>query len=313
MPDIIDAEMTTDMTPDAFDLAFEAAAGGEDITPADPKPVDPKPEDPKPEDPKPEDPKPEDPKPEDPKPEDPKPDDKKPVAHKVDEAAEQARRAEEQRVADEAKAQADKLKAERAVAESLTDEEAKAVEEFRKDFPDVAKAFDAQIRALSAKYENKVAQLQEQLITQFDERLAPVVQTIQPLTGNLFVDTITKSHADAFDILPQVEQWVEQQPAFLKTAYNQVLDKGTAKETIELLDHFKQATGKAQDEQKAAEQAKADAAAAAQAKAKAEKEAKEKEQKLDAQEGVRSRQSTKTAGLDPADFDSAFEQFAAKA
>ena len=289
MPDIIDAELDNTMTPDAFDLAFEAAAGGEDITSAEPK-VD-------------------EPKVDEPKADEPKPENKKPVAPKVDEAAEQARRAEEQRVADEAKAQADKLKAERESTEKLTDEEAKAVEEFRKDFPDVAKAFDAQLRALSAKYENRVAQLQEQLVSQFDERLAPVVQTIQPLTGNLFVDTITKSHADAFDILPQVEQWVEQQPAFLKAAYNQVLDKGTAKETIELLDHFKQATSKVQDDQKAAEQAKTKTTT----KAKADAQAKEKEQKLDAQEGVRSRQSVKTAGLDPADFDSAFEQFAAKA
>ena len=309
MPDIIAAENDNTMTPDAFDLAFEAAAGGEDITPAEPKIDEPKVDEPKVDEPKTDEPKVDEPKPVTPKVDEPKPENKKPVAPKVDEAAEQARRAEEQRVADEAKAQADKLKAERAATEKLTDEEAKAVEEFRKDFPDVAKAFDAQLRALSAKYENRVAQLQEQLVSQFDERLAPVVQTIQPLTGNLFVDTITKSHADAFDILPQVEQWVEQQPAFLKAAYNQVLDKGTAKETIELLSHFKQATGKVQDDQKAAEQAKAEAAT----KAKADAQAKEKEQKLDAQEGVRSRQSVKTAGLDPADFDSAFEQFAAKA
>jgi hypothetical protein len=228
-------------------------------------------------------------------------------AQRVKDLAQQAQQAK-----DLAQAAADKLKAERTSKEQPTAEEAKALEEFGKDFPDVAKALDARVRIISTTYENRIAELEAQLGQQIDSKVAPVFNAIQPMVADNHTKAILAVHADAMEKLPALEQWVSTQPSFLKEVYNRVLDKGTAPEVIELIDHFKTASGSTQAKGPSAEDLVRQQAEKADKEEKQQAEKADKEKKLQAQEGVRSRQSGKTSTI-PADFDNAFDMFAAQA
>jgi hypothetical protein len=280
----------TGMTPDEFDLAFEAALGApipevdekkDEVVPPEVVPPEVVP------------------------PEDAEAAQKKADAEKAQaDAAAQKKADAEKAQADAEKAKTDAAaaqKAERASKEQPTAEEAKALEEFRKDFPDVAKALDAQVRLLSTKYENRIAELEQQVGQQIDQRVAPVMSVVQPMVSDAHTKAILEKHADAIQKLPEIEKWVGEQPGFLQTTYNQVLDKGSAAQVVELIDLFKKDTGTVPPAGPSAEEV---------ARKQAEDAAKEK--KLQSQEAVRGRQSNKSSVI-PDDFESAFDVFAAQA
>ena len=56
------------------------------------------------------------------------------------------------------------------------------------------------------------------------------------------------AHADWESVVESKElaDWIASQPSFTRNGFNTVLEKGTAGEVIELLDTFKQATGRTQ-------------------------------------------------------------------
>jgi hypothetical protein len=226
------------------------------------------------------------------------------------EAAQKERdtKAEEKRVADEAAAKEAKDEADKQAKEQAEDrekratlaEDEKAVEaEMAKDFPDVKKVMDIQQRISDAKWEQRFVDFREGLI----KDLTPTVQTVNAVAGDAFERAVYGKHPDTQELLPEVEAWVDKQPAFLKSAYNNVLDAGTAAETIELLDAFKGATGRNEEDT-----SEADAKAAAEKK----KADEERERKLESQEGIRGRQDAKTDTA-PSTFEDAFNTEASKA
>jgi hypothetical protein len=219
---------------------------------------------------------------------------KAPTAEEI--AAEQKKRqdaeAEKTRLAEEKKQKDDAL----AARATLAEDEKALLAETQKDFPDVAKVMEIQQRIADAKWEQRFEAFQKDL----NDKLSPAMQAVNAVAGDAFEKAVYGKHPDTQEILPDVEAWVDKQPAFLKAAYNNVLDNGTAAETIELLDIFKTATGKVEAKEDPAEVARK------------EKEAEEKERKLASQEGVRSRQAP-AKELAPTDFEGAFEKEAAKA
>lgn len=189
----------------------------------------------------------------------------------------------------------------RKAAETLSDDEQALMSEVDKDFPDVTKALKIQERILTSKFEN----LLDKRIGEVQQQLAPVFTTTQQVAQNAHEAAILKKHADAFDILPTVEEWIGTQPALAQRAYNEALDKGTSEEIIELFDIYKASvkpadTGGETPEEKATRIA---AEKAAQAK---------KDKELQEQEAVKTRQTTRTAGIDENDFEGAFEAAASK-
>lgn len=86
------------------------------------------------------------------------------------------------------------------------------------------------------------------------------------------LSAIYAAHPDADSIAESKElaDWIEAQPSFARAGYQAVLQQGTTAEVIEFFDTFKQATGKAA-QQNTPEQSDVSAAAkAALAKAKAQ-------------------------------------------
>jgi len=278
MPDTETIE--DNLEPDAFDLAFEAAAG-QDLSDLPPEPEnhpalesDPEtPPEPQPE-PQPE-PPPETPPEPAPAPEPP------PAPVPTPDPEPQA-----------AAPPAPEPPAPTTVDDAFTEEEQAAFDEVAANFTEVSAAIKATQRVMLAKMENMV----EKRVADILARLAPVAAVAQTVAHNTFMDTVLKSHADAVELLPKVEEWIKAQPEFLQDAYDKVLNSGTAEQTIKLYNVFKKETGSAQPPPPPEPP-----------------KDPEKEKRLNAQEGVRGRHTGGRAAVDPNDFDGAFEKFAATA
>ena len=202
----------------------------------------------------------------------------------------------------DAKAEGDRLQADATAREVLTPEEQAALKEVETNFPDTAAALKAVERIAFAKAENafnkKLAHFQEtieQRFAQMGQDFAPAIATAKVVAQNTHEAEILKGHADAFEIVPKVEDWVNTLPDFQKEAYNAVLDKGSASQIVELFNIFKKETNGS---------VKGPPSSTPTPEETAQKAAKEK--KLQSQEGVRSRQAAQKGGIDEDDFESAF-------
>lgn len=101
-------------------------------------------------------------------------------------------------------------------------------------------------------------ELREELLTELRQELAPVLQEHQSSSAQAHFEQITKAHADASSIAESAEfdTWIKGQPSYAQEPIRMVLDQGSAKQVIELLDQYKAATG-----QKSQQERKPDAAA----------------------------------------------------
>lgn len=114
--------------------------------------------------------------------------------------------------------------------------------------------------------------VQEQVAAALDKALAPMQQKQQADAVNTHLSSIYAAHPDADSIAESKElaDWIAAQPSFARAGYQAVLQQGTTAEVIEFFDTFKQATGKAA-QQNTPEQSDVSAAAkAALAKARAQ-------------------------------------------
>lgn len=114
--------------------------------------------------------------------------------------------------------------------------------------------------------------VQEQVSAALNQALAPIQQKQEADAATSHLSAIYKAHPDADSIAESKElaDWIAAQPSFARAGYQAVLQQGTTAEVIEFFDTFKQATGKAA-QQNTPEQSDVSAAAkAALAKAKAQ-------------------------------------------
>lgn len=204
----------------------------------------------------------------------------------VDAILAQAREAAEKAIADKT-AEQERLAAEEAAKKAAepTAEDIEADKKFREEWPDHAKKMD--------KLEGELAQIRE-MLTQQSGKIDPLLENTQEELQRRHEEAIKALHADVFEILPNVEKWIEGQPQIHQGAYNWVLDNGTPTQIGQLLDIYKASTG--------------DADKAAAEKAAAEKAAAEKA-KVFHLASPNARRSTVTPGAtDKDDFDGAFAE-----
>ena len=200
------------------------------------------------------------------------------------------------------KAEADKATEEAKTAEKPSADEQKILDSVAIDFPEVTKAINVHNRVLLTKFENILSAKLNAVSDQLEQKLAPVNVAIQKTAGNEHEAAILKAHKDAFDILPDIEKWVAGQPRILHTAYDKVLDEGTAKDVVDLITLYKDTIKTGSPDEETPEE-----------KAAREKAEADKKKKLQSQEGVRGRSTTEKTAISPDDFDGAFEKFANEA
>jgi hypothetical protein len=134
--------------------------------------------------------------------------------------------------------------------EGPTEEEKKAVAEagaklaqFEKDWPDHAEAMKANQQLILSEVEkvfkNIVAPLFQQL---------PALQTaVNETAEERAINTVKAVHPDCIEIIPEIEKWIPTLPGYMQVAANQVLDKGTPADVIDLMNAFKSATGRVKE------------------------------------------------------------------
>jgi len=75
------------------------------------------------------------------------------------------------------------------------------------------------------------------------EEFTPVKTYVDEASTNEHVGAILDTHGDYNEVYDNVLSWIEQQPAFLRKAYEQVRESGTASEVNEMISRFKAETG----------------------------------------------------------------------
>lgn len=179
-----------------------------------------------------------------------------------------------------------------AAEEEDTPEVRAALEDLEKNWGSHAVAVNALLEKQAKKLKAEFAEILKPLQAQ----IAPVVAATAETAQAQFNAALLAEHADAFTIIPDVEKWIESQPAYLQPAYNKVLDEGTAAEVAKFLTDYKTATGK-----------QTPAAEDPAVKAAAEKAEAERLAKLDKMKQPATTRTSVTAEPDPQDFDAAFE------
>jgi len=175
--------------------------------------------------------------------------------------------------------------------EQLQAEVKAALEDLEKNWGTHAVAVNALLEKQAKKLKAEFAEILKPIQAQ----IAPVVAATAETAQAQFNAALLAQHADAFTIIPDVEKWIESQPAYLQSAYNKVLDEGSAADVAKFLTDYKASTSK---------QAPADDSAA---KAAAEKAEAERLAKLDKMKQPATTRTSVTAEPDPQDFDAAFE------
>ena len=179
--------------------------------------------------------------------------------------------------------------------ELFSPEEKTTLATFEKDWPDVAKAVAIRERAFAQ-------QLVGYVFSEVASTIRPLFGQVGTLAERTQVEEIQAREPEYAQLRDHVINWIDQQPAYLKPSYEYVRDHGTADEVADLIQRFKQANGLGQ--RQAAPQQRTPPVPEEQPLPPAARRA------VAALAPVNSKRSVVIQGNDPADFDSAFENFA---
>ena len=180
-------------------------------------------------------------------------------------------------------------------------EEQTKLAKYQEDWPDIH-AGEALVRR--AEYRELVGYIFEQV----QQQLAPLATLAQSQQSRTQYQDLIELVPDYDEVRDKTLAWVDQQPAYLKKAYQDVANSGSASDVADLINRFKKETGYAQ----AAAPAPAPAAQAPAAPPKVAPNASLPPAAKAAAASLRvvkSGRTEPTASADPNDFDSAFAEF----
>jgi hypothetical protein len=181
------------------------------------------------------------------------------------------------------------------VADVYTPEEQKLLQEYEKDWPDVAKAEALRRRA-------EYQQLVGYVFQEVAKVLQPQMETLRTISEQTHLQQLQQTVSDYDDIRDRVIDWANNQPTYLQAAYQRVIQQGTVDEVSDLIDRYRRETGSSPT-------TRAKPVPAVRKEAELPTVAKQAAQSL---APVSSKRSAVAAGDDPNDFESAFETFASK-
>ena len=172
-----------------------------------------------------------------------------------------------------------------------TAEEEATIAKHREDWPDVA-AGEALVRR--AEYRALVSYVFDQVAKVY----GPVREYYDSRSSRDQYTDIVGLVPDYDTVRDKTIEWAAAQPAYLKTAYDQVIESGSPEDVADLITRFKKETGYVSP-----------VAPAVAAPAKPTALPEKAKQAAAALRVVSSKRSEPTAGADPNDFDAAFEEF----
>ena len=177
--------------------------------------------------------------------------------------------------------------------------ESAAIKKYQEEWPDIA-AGEALIRR--AEYQQLVAYVFDQVRKVYD----PALEYMGTASTESQYSKIKAQVSDYDEVRDKTLAWIDTQPEYLKNAYTQVANEGSANDVVDLINRFKKETGY-NAPINTPSTAPAAAPVAKSAPAALPEAAKKAAASLKVVTSARSEQS---ASPDPNDFDSAFEEFA---
>jgi hypothetical protein len=186
-----------------------------------------------------------------------------------------------------------------------TADEQAVLEEYAKNWPDVARAEELKRRA-------EYADIFKYVFTEVASYVAPLFDQMKVVGNTLHTQELTQKVPDYTENLEaDVAAWVETQPAYLQPAYKQVMKGGTSDEVADLIERYRAATGTAPAEPApAAPAAGAPAASPAPAAAPKTELSSAAKQAAESLAPVSGDRSAVPQGEEVQDFDTAFAKYA---
>lgn len=173
----------------------------------------------------------------------------------------------------------------------FSEEESQFLQEYERDWPDVARAEALRRRA---EYQDLVGYVFQEVA----KEISPILDIVQSLSTRTHLQDLQEVVTDYDDVRDKVVDWVAAQPAYLQPAYNYVIQNGTVDEVADLINRYKEATGVQLQASPASKKEPELPTATKQAAASLAP--------------VSSKRSAVIQADDPGDFDSAFASFADK-
>lgn len=174
-----------------------------------------------------------------------------------------------------------------------TAEDLEVLKKYEEEFPEISKA--EAIRR-SAEYKQLVGYVFQEVAKEF----SPLVNQLNSLATRTHLSDLQTTVPDYADVREKVIDWAQNQPPYLRAAYNHVIQHGTVDEVSDLITRFRAET----------QAVTPSAPPPAPRKARTPDLPPATKQAVAALAPVSSKRSAVIQGVDAADFDSAFETFA---
>ncbi|MGC9239759.1 MAG: hypothetical protein ACP5D5_08870, partial [Acidithiobacillus sp.] len=120
--------------------------------------------------------------------------------------------------------------------DQLTEEQRAMLKNYEEEFPEIAQAEALRQQVAMQRAFNAFSQ-------ELAKVLSPLFNQVTEVSQDRHVQQIAKAHPDYEQLTPKVVEWVSQQPAFVRDAYQRVLYEGATQEVIDLLNFYKQQAG----------------------------------------------------------------------
>lgn len=194
--------------------------------------------------------------------------------------------------------QAPKPAQQEAPPEIYSDDEKRLLEDYEKDWPDIAKAEELRRKGEYRELVGFVFQTMGKHIAALNEQVANLAQRAH------YGDLTSVVGPEYDDLVDKVTSWVDTQPTYLQAAYKNVVESGTPDEVKDLIDRYKRETGyQAPSANPAPTQTPEPKKTVLSSAAK---------QAAASLAPVASKRSAVSSSYDDLDFSSAFDQFASK-
>ena len=114
-------------------------------------------------------------------------------------------------------------------------EEQAELAELQKDWPDLHRLFSLMARQLQVDTLNYA-------FSEVGKAIQPLQESVSTYSTNDHMAAIYDAHSDYDQVYQPVMEWIEQQPSFLKAAYQNVVKQGTAEDVSTMIQRFKDET-----------------------------------------------------------------------
>jgi hypothetical protein len=123
-----------------------------------------------------------------------------------------------------------------------SEDEARAMEQFKKDFPNEAVAIEARLKSVDREINARIHRAVQNLFQHVEGRLTPVEQTVTQSALEQHVSALHAAHADYDAVIGKVPAWIDTLPSYAQVGARAVFERGTTQEVINLVSDYKKAT-----------------------------------------------------------------------